>query len=162
MVERAGQTLIRDATTALQNLEKNGRFAAGWGSLLSSMPESSAAELQRDVESIKGNIAIDSLLQIKRSGAGLGAIPQAQLEALAGLLGTLDTRMSPDKLAANLRDVVGTYQSIIEAEGGDPFKLAIQRGWTPELTRTQGRGATAAPAPPVNDIDEILQRFGVN
>ena len=128
-ITRAGQTLIRDATTAIQTIDKYGRRAAGIGSVLSRFPETAAMELQIDIDSIKGNIAIDSLLKIKESGAGLGAIPQAQLEALAGLLGSLDTRSSPAKLRANLLDIKRLYEDIVEKEGGDPFRLAAQRGF---------------------------------
>lgn len=129
VVTRAGQTLIRDVTTAIDNIDKNGRWAAGIGSLGRWMPESSSNELAADIASIQGNVAVDQLLKIKKSGAGLGQVPQSQLEMLGSLLGGLRQGMGPEKLRANLNDIKEIYQDIVEAEGGDPLELARTRGY---------------------------------
>lgn len=125
----AGQTVIRDVNTALETLDSYGRVAGGLGSLTSGIPESPANKLKADIESIKGNVAVDQLLKIKASGAGLGQVPQSQLDMLAGLLGGLRQDMSPDKLKQNLQDIGSIYQDIVEKEGGDPFKMARARGF---------------------------------
>lgn len=149
-VTRAGQTLIRDATTAIQNIDKYGRRSAGFGSLLKAIPESKANELAADIASIQGNVAVDQLLKIKAQGAGLGQVPQAQLEMLASLLGGLRQDMEPQKLRSNLQDIVKIYNDVVTSAGGDPFEMAAQRGWTPELTSAPavgGAGGTRQPAP---------------
>lgn len=132
-VTRAGQTLIRDVSTAIENIDNNGRWAAGYGSAMKWIPESDSNALAADIASIQGNVAVDQLLKIKKSGAGLGQVPQSQLEMLASLLGGLRQDMPPEKLKKNLLDIKGIYQEIIEAEGGDPFELSRKRGFTESL-----------------------------
>jgi hypothetical protein len=124
---RAAQTVFEDTQRALDILEDKGRLAAGIGSVLSVIPESSAKAFKQLTESIKGNIGIDSLLKIKESGSGLGQVPQAQLEMLASLLGKLDTDQRPEDLEFNIKRVQEIYAEIVEKEGGDPVKMAEER-----------------------------------
>jgi hypothetical protein len=131
-ITRAGQTLIRDVTTSIDTINKYGDRAAGWGSLIKFMPKSASNALAADIASIQGNVAVDQLLKIKAQGAGLGQVPQSQLEMLASLLGGLRQDMDPQKLKANLEDIRSIYTDIVNAEGGDPFTLAINRGWNPD------------------------------
>lgn len=127
-VVAAGQTVIRDIHTARQNIKENGNRVAGWGAKMASIPASRAKELAADIDSIKGNVAVDQLLKIKASGAGLGQVPQQQLNMLASLLGGLDQEMSPAKLDQNLADIEKIYADVIKAMEADPFELARTRG----------------------------------
>jgi hypothetical protein len=129
VVRDAAQTVFEDSSRALAVLSRFGNLAGGAGAVLDRLPAAPANELRGHIDSIKGNIAIDQLLKIKASGAGLGAIPQAQLEALAGMLGSLDRTTDPSVLTANLRRVKELYENIVRAEGGDPVAKAIERGF---------------------------------
>lgn len=119
----AARTVVDDIGRAREALKGplGGHGVAGMGSLLSGIPATPAANLNAHIESVKGNVGIDSLLKIKQSGAGLGAIPQSQLEMLASLLGGLSTKMSPSELDYNLQRVGDIYSGIIEANGGSLF-----------------------------------------
>jgi hypothetical protein len=150
----AAQTVFEDAGRAIETLNQYGSRAAGWGSLLRFMPESKALELDGHIESIKGNVGIDSLLKIKASGAGLGQIPQSQLEMLASLLGRLDIRQSPDVLRQNINRIQEIYQDIVEKEGGDPLAKAQERGFLTGTSVPQ-----AAPTTPTQRnaiIDRVM------
>jgi hypothetical protein len=174
---RAGQTLIRDVTTSIDTINKYGRRASGWGSVMKWMPESAANSLAADIASIQGNVAVDQLLKIKAQGAGLGQVPQSQLEMLASLLGGLRQDMPPQKLKQNLEDIRSIYQDIVEKEGGDPFELAEGRGWQRErpdaplpgggpggfTPKSRGfqpgqRQQQAIPAQPMPDISPEMRR----
>lgn len=111
---RAGYTVLDDVDRALSMVEQYGRQAAGVGSLLNILPETPANVLKQHIQSIQGNIAVDQLLKIKQQGAGLGHVPQKQLEMLASLLGRLDPSLPPDVLAYNLRRVGEIYQNIVD------------------------------------------------
>lgn len=115
----AANTVVRDVDTALDIADQ----AAGFGG--NSMSEAvqravgaqvlstDAREVQRLVDSVKSNIGIDSLLRIKRSGAGLGQVPQSQLETLQSLLGNLDITRDPALFLRDLQDIRELYNTII-------------------------------------------------
>jgi hypothetical protein len=73
----------------------------------------------RTVQSIKDTIAIGRLLEIKASGAGLGQVPQSQLEALANALGNIDVSSSDKLLAKNLADIRKIYSNVVETSIND-------------------------------------------
>jgi hypothetical protein len=127
VVMRGAQNVFEDSSRALDVLDQYGNIAAGPGSMLDRLPATPARALRSHIDSLKGNIGIDSLLKIKESGAGLGAIPQAQLEMLASLLGNLDTAQSPADLRFNLERIRETYEAIVEEEGGNPHEIYERR-----------------------------------
>jgi hypothetical protein len=143
----AAQTVFEDTARALDVIDRLGSLAAGAGSLLSVLPQTGARELRGHIDSVKGNIGIDQLLKIKQSGAGLGAIPQAQLEMLASLLGNLDAAQDPASLRYNLQRVQEIYSQIIEAEGGNPIEMYEQR-----QERFRGREAPTPSGPQPGDV----------
>jgi ADP-ribose pyrophosphatase YjhB (NUDIX family) len=150
----AAQTVFEDADRAVSILESHGNFAAGPGAMLGRLPGTAARELRGHIDSIKGNVGIDQLLKIKESGAGLGAIPQAQLEMLASLLGNLDAAQDPKVLAFNIRRVREIYEDIIRKEGGDPRQAFEER--RARLSGGAGAG-TSAPDP----IEAEMRRRGL-
>jgi hypothetical protein len=113
------------------------------------------ADFMNNLQSLKDTVAIQRLLEIKAAGAGLGAIPQSQLEALARALGNLNASTSDDVLARNLRDVRRLYQGIVEnslRDSNDP----TFRGLIADIAAPV-RGP-AAPAMSEGDED-ILRRY---
>ncbi len=67
------------------------------------------------IESVKGNVGIDSLLRIKASGAGLGQIPQKQLDLLSRLLGELDLKQEEDQFVRTWNRMGEIYTEIWES-----------------------------------------------
>jgi hypothetical protein len=155
VVLTAGQTVFEDTSRALEILDRSGNLAAGPGAFLSRIPATDARTLRGHIESVKGNIGIDQLLKIKASGAGLGAIPQAQLDMLAGLLGNLDQAQGPQDLMYNLRRVQEIYMDIVEAEGGDPLQIYADRLDRFGDTGTQPANQAAAPVSPDQVIPPV-------
>lgn len=104
--------VTEDTQRALDIINDRGRLASGVGSFSSFIPESPAAQLQAHIDSIKGNIGVDQLIEIKKQGSGLGQVPQAQLNMLSELLGSLDSSLPPDQIAFNLQRVQDIYSDI--------------------------------------------------
>lgn len=115
----ASQTVIRDINTVTDLA----RTATGFGgssmtealsrAAAAGIPGADAFEIQQLVDSIKSNVGIDSLLRIKQSGAGLGQVPQSQLETLQSLLGNLNISRSPDLLLRDLNDINTRYNDVV-------------------------------------------------
>lgn len=159
VIERMGQTVLRDVTTAIQNLDKYGRFVSGPGGVLQHIPGTQAKQLQADIQSIKSNVGVDQLLEIKRQGSGLGQVPQSQLDMLASLLGGLDQTQDPQKLKENLKDIGIIYKDIIESEGGDSMALVRERGLPTDVVQRRNLPA-AAPSqlPSTESVKETIQK----
>lgn len=74
---------------------------------------SPTADFIGTLASLQDTIGIERLLEIKRSGAGLGAVPAEQLRQLARALGALDAGLSDDLLRHNIDRVRTIYEDIV-------------------------------------------------
>lgn len=129
---RAAGTVTRDIAT-IQQLATQ---AAGFGgnsfseaitrAAAANIPGADTREVQRLIDSVKSNIGIDTLLRIKRSGAGLGQVPQSQLETLQSVLGNLDITRDPTLLLRDIGDINRQYLDIIDKSRESNQRL-IQR-----------------------------------
>lgn len=123
-MRRASTNLLRDAQTALNLMDESRSFdkqsiaLSNWRNLRSKVKGTEEFEVERLIQSIKDNIAIDSLLNIKREGSGLGQVPQSQLDMLSGLLGRLEVTRDPQLIRRDIRDVIAIYQEIVDRAGG--------------------------------------------
>jgi len=137
-IARAAKTVVRDADDALYLLGDpsvspsdavSGINVSGFGGsgtisatariAASKVPGTPEFEIASLIESVKSNIGIDTLLNIKREGSGLGQVPQQQLETLMGVLGRLDIARDPTLLQRDIRDVVTMYNDVLEKAGAD-------------------------------------------
>jgi hypothetical protein len=144
----AAQTVFEDTTRALAVLERSPTTATGLGAAaLRNVPGTDAKELQGHIDSIKGNIGIDQLLKIKASGAGLGQVPQSQLDMLASMLGNLDVTQNQRVLRENLVRVQEIYADIVKKAGGDPKQMMEERQ---QRQQTTPQGA--------KPLDEIFRK----
>ncbi len=115
----AAGTVIRDINTVTDLAQT----ATGFGGSsmtealtragASGIPGTDPFEVQQLIDSIKSNVGIDSLLRIKQSGAGLGQVPQSQLETLQSLLGNLNIARNPDLLLRDLSDINTRYNDVV-------------------------------------------------
>ena len=112
-------TVIVDAQRALDTIQNNPNYTTGvYGKALQFAPGTDAYALSQMVNSVKANVGIDKLLDIKASGAGLGQVPQSQLDMLASVLGGLDVGQPADVLQYNLNRVKNIYSDIVKSAGG--------------------------------------------
>jgi len=114
------------------------------------------------LQSFKDTVSIETLLQIKAAGSGLGNVPQSQLEALARILGSLDPGLSNELLAKNLKDAENVYRAIFQAsmaDVNDSTFRTILPGIAESALREAG-GVQQEPAPEVimQDFQEFYER----
>lgn len=167
-VTRVSDTVMRDVNSTFDLIDNSaffqdqeseaGNILSGIGaSVAELLPRSQVDTASRQIESIKSNIGIDQLLNIKREGSGLGQVPQSQLDLLSRLLGEMSVQVRPHILRQNLQDVLTIYSDIAAKavqEGLDISATAAQRRETLGLpareadasrvptTQTQGRPVT--------------------
>ena len=94
-------------------VEPAGVVSAARRNAAARIPGTDEFEIAKDIQSLKDNIGIDSLLNIKREGSGLGQVPQSQLETLQGLLGRLEVGRDPERLYNDIQDAVNLFADIM-------------------------------------------------
>ena len=119
LATRNAGNVIQDSGRAVEILDRAGRSAAGWGALLSTLPDTDARALRGHIDSVKSNIAIDKLLEIKAAGSGLGQVPQSQLDMLANTQGNLDQAQTVGDLMDNLKRTQNIYVDVLKAARGE-------------------------------------------
>ena len=84
------------------------------------------------------------MLDIKASGAGLGQVPQSQLEMLASVLGQLNTAQDRETVRFNVQRVLDLYSDIVRQAGGEEALASAiaQSKQTPERDRLKGKQKT--------------------
>lgn len=107
------------------------------------------------LQSIKDTIAINRLLEIKASGAGLGQVPQSQLEALARALGNLNPDLADNVLARNLTDVRRIYKDVVKRSADDVNDQTFS-GVMEATTQPVRGGGNDADA----EADRLIQQYG--
>jgi hypothetical protein len=175
VVGTAAQTVFEDVDRALNVMDEFGHLSTGPAAAVTSwLPTTPADQLQKHIDSIKGNVGIDSLLKIKKSGAGLGHIPQAQLEMLASLLGKLDSNMKYEDLQYNLNRIGNIYKDIVEKTGGDPKGVYNKRrqdaGLSPDDGNLSSRSQDIIEPQPLSTggstvtperVEELKKKYGI-
>ncbi len=135
----AARTVVEDANRADEII---GFWTTGIpGMLQSIIPSTPGAVLEEHLASVRSNIAIDQLLNIKKSGAGLGQVPQSQLNMLSELLGVLKVSLPADVLRFTLRRSRDIYADILAQATEDDMQLIEQtvRPGDPRATQQTGR-----------------------
>lgn len=78
---------------------------AGWGAMLSGVPNTSAKDLSETLRTLKSNISFRTLQDLREAsptGGALGNVSNYEVEALQSVLGSVLQDQSPDQLKTNL------------------------------------------------------------
>lgn len=124
-------------------------WSAGYGSLLSNIPESQALNLKSKLNTLKANIAFNELTAMReasKTGGALGSIAVRELELLESTLGSLDQAQSPQQLIENLTKIRASVQRW-QAAGGQ------------SASPMQPVSSHGGPAPS-SRVDELLAMYG--
>lgn len=104
--------------------------AAGYNSLLSSIPETQANALRARLDKVKSNIALETLKELKdhspTGASGFGALSEGELRVITDRLGKLDQSMTADELQKVLMDI---DQSILRVNQNQQKWLQSSRGF---------------------------------
>ena len=121
------------SNTISRAIDRVNNWSAGYGSLLSYIPESQARNLQADIATIKANIGFDELQRMRDAsptGGALGQVAVQELNYLQSAVANLDQAQSPGDLKRALADIKTSmkgYQTLrekaYEKDYGQKFDL---------------------------------------
>lgn len=157
----AGDTLetVEDLLTTVRNTEGTTGF---WGAILGNIPFTAAGELRIDAQTLRSNMALQALMDLKASGATLGSVSEKELELLESDIAKLNLNQSKEAVLKDLNKIKGRYQKAIRAAYKEPNadKDALDRalGGRPtwlEGDNGSGNGQTAPLTP--EELEEKYQ-----
>jgi hypothetical protein len=135
-LERAGGTVVQDIGRVLKILGESGPLATGRGAVVGRLdPVSQASQIEDLVGSVRGNIGVDQLQQMRNAsptGGALGNVTERQLEGLQGLLGSLKVTGDKNILEDNLKRISNLYLDQIHGTPEQIRATGPARGLTPE------------------------------
>jgi len=137
-VASAAKTVVRDFGEALKRMKDvtaKGVIPQTARKGSSYIPGTDMYEINQLIESAKSNIGIDKLLEIKASGAGLGQVPQSQLETLQSVLGRMNVGRDPELLRRDMEEARKTYEKVIERTTNENADLARMN---PDIAKALG------------------------
>jgi hypothetical protein len=121
---------------------------AGWGSLLSILPETNARQLQGAVDTLISEIITSEIRKLKAAGVAPGQITEYENKMFARLQGSLDLGQRPEQVIRNIRVLDETMKRYAETGQplleDDPALAAITQGAPDSATMQQ---PAPAPAP---------------
>jgi hypothetical protein len=130
--ERAKANERRDAlnqsrlmvSTVDEALDKVSKWSTGGtGAVLSRMPATEATDLRKTIDTLKGNLAFETLRAMRAAsptGGALGAVSERELALLESTVASLDPNQSADQLRANLNKVKQNFERVRKLiEGGN-------------------------------------------
>ena len=135
------QTVVEDVTRFNELDAKGevpyGRLAAAQEGLPTVMQTDGYRRANALIESVKGNVGVDSLIRIKQSGAGLGQVPQSQLDLLSRLLGEMSLAQGREQFIRTWNRTGDIYKEIWEAADKDMREVgAVPPDVFPKLGNT--------------------------
>lgn len=77
-------------------------WSVGYTSLLSDLPGTDAKALSNKLSTIKGRVAISSMIDMKSQGGTMGALSEKELQVLQDFNGALDQASTPEQLKSAL------------------------------------------------------------
>jgi len=105
------------------------------GAVTQNIPGMPGHDLQNLIGTIRANVGIDSLQQMRASsptGAALGNVTETENKTLQSVLGSLNQTQSPDQLRENLTRLRAVYHDIVFGSPGQLDALTRAGKITPE------------------------------
>ena len=116
-----------------------GEWSTGFGSYLKNLPTTEARSLEGKINTIKGNLALDTLIKMKAEGGTMGALSEKELQLLEGYLGDLDQAKTSDdfkgvlmKIKSTINERQGLFEDAYNRDWGDIRKYGDENKKEPE------------------------------
>lgn len=124
---------IDDALKQIDTHKNDIVAGTGWGSFLKGLPGTDANALSKSIDTIKANIGIDKMNEMRQNSAtgatGLGAMSDFENRLLQSTLASLDQDQDPATLSRNLRRVRAIYSGLLDGSfmnGDKPNQDAVK------------------------------------
>ncbi len=118
----------------LMDAVKDNPSATGfWGAILGNVPFTKAGEVRIDADTLRSNMALDALKNLKATGATLGAVSEKELKLLESEIAQLNLNQSQEAVLRDLEKIKGRYSDVIRKayQTGDPAALDAALGGRP-------------------------------
>ena len=115
----ASETLetVEDLLNTVRNTEGTTGF---WGSIFGMVPFTAAGELRIDAQTLRSNMALQALMDLKANGATLGSVSEKELELLESDIAKLNLSQSKEAVLKDLNKIKGRYQKAIRFAYKEP------------------------------------------
>ena len=143
----------------IKSVQDNPSAVGFWSQLFRLSPSTKAGELLIDVQTLRANMALDALMNLKDSGATLGAVSEAELGLLESEIAQINLAQSQEAVLKDLTKIRDRYQRAIRAgyrDTNNEAALTAALGGRP--TWLDG-GDAAAPAEDLSD-DDLRALYG--
>jgi len=134
----------RMVSTVDEALAKINKFSTGsTGAVMSRLPATDATDLRKTIDTLKGNLAFETLRAMRAAsptGGALGAVSERELALLESTVASLDPNQSADQLRANLNKVKQNFERVrklIESGNGQPAQGAAGAVDLQEMARQE-------------------------
>ena len=127
---------VNDLSEAIRN---NPNITGPVGMLFGTLPFTEAGEARLSLETLKANLAFDTLRGIKAGGATLGAVSAPELALLEAKVANLNLNRSPEAVLKSLEEIDRYYKQIVinayNRHGADTEQLDRMFGGRPAYVR---------------------------
>lgn len=106
---------IETVSDLISTVRDNPSVTGLLGTLFSLVPTSKAAEARIDVDTLRSNMALDALKNLKATGASLGSVSEAELALLESEIAQINLNQSQDAVIKDLTKIQNRYQNAIRA-----------------------------------------------
>ena len=117
MEEQTANIVLDEIGRANEIIANNPRMATGMiGGVMSNLSTSDAAALERNLGTIKSNIGLNRLQEMREAsptGGALGNVTERELATLQTVYGNLDLNQRPEELQRNLNRLEMMYQGVV-------------------------------------------------
>ncbi|MET3560798.1 hypothetical protein ABID39_001514, partial [Bartonella japonica] len=108
-----GERLVNTSKDLMEILDENPRIVGTLGHLLSGVPGSEGADFAAILETLKSNIAIDTLQKMKslapNGASGFGNLSNVEFKALQNAVAALGTNLTSKQMKKSLQTIIDTY-----------------------------------------------------
>jgi hypothetical protein len=115
----ASETLetVEDLLRTVRETEGTTGF---WGAILGNIPFTAAGELRIDAQTLRSNMALQALMDLKASGATLVSVSEKELELLESDIAKLNLNQTKEAVLRDLNKIKGRYQKAIRFAYKEP------------------------------------------
>lgn len=125
----SAEQMVKNTREALDYLNESPNLRAGAFGYMGFIPFTSQGQLKAMVDTVKSNVGLNKLLEIKQAGGTFGALSEKELEGLENSLGALKTTQHPYVLRRSLENILEKYQKVLNAaKNGDSQAADVLAG----------------------------------
>ena len=139
---------VETVVDLMEAVRDNPSATGFWGSILGNVPFTKAGEVRIDADTLRSNMALDALKNLKATGATLGGVSEGELRLLESEIAQLNLNQNQAAVLRDLEKIKGRYSDVIRKayETGDPAALDVALGGRPTWLNEAAQPAQSTPA----------------